>query len=326
MTPPHEPAPPSAPAQRVQTLEIGPDTAGQRIDNFLLARLKGAPKSLIYRILRRGEVRVNRGRIKPSYRLQAGDNVRIPPVRLSEPRAEARPGQRVLDELEGAILYEDKRLLVLNKRSGLAVHGGSGLSFGVIEALRALRPDAPYLELVHRLDRETSGCLLIAKKRSALRALHALLRGEGEGVDKRYLALVKGRWTGGARRIEAPLHKNMLKSGERVVVVDPEGKPALSLFTPLTIYADATLVEVRLITGRTHQVRVHAAHAGHPIAGDDKYGDPDFNKTMAKRGLKRLFLHARSLGFELEGAPAVQVTAPLDDNLAAVLDTLERDT
>jgi len=324
MSPSDEPARPAAGAQRVQTLEIGPDIAGQRIDNFLLARLKGAPKSLIYRILRRGEVRVNRGRIKPSYRLQAGDSVRIPPVRLGEPRTPARPNQRVLDELEAAILYEDKRLLILNKPSGLAVHGGSGLNFGVIEALRALRPDAPYLELVHRLDRETSGCLVIAKKRSALRALHALLRGEGEGVDKRYLALVKGRWTGGARRIEAPLHKNVLKSGERVVVVDPRGKAALSLFKPLTIYDNTSLVEVRLITGRTHQVRVHAAHAGHPIAGDDKYGDPEFNKAMAGIGLKHLFLHARSLGFELEGAPPIQVTAPLDDNLTRVLDALER--
>ncbi len=321
---PNQPGPSGSP-QGPRTLEIGPDAAGQRIDNFLLTRLKGAPKSLIYRILRRGEVRVNRGRIKPSYRLQAGDSVRIPPVRLGEPRTPARPNQRVLDELEAAILYEDKRLLVLNKPSGLAVHGGSGVSFGVIEALRALRPEAHYLELVHRLDRETSGCLVIAKKRSALRALHALLRGEGEeGVDKRYLALVKGRWEGGPRRVEAPLHKNVLKSGERIVVVDPAGKAALSLFKPLTIYDDASLVEVRLITGRTHQVRVHAAHAGHPIAGDDKYGDPEFNRRMAGLGLKRLFLHARSLGFELEGGAPVQVNAPLDDDLNRVLDALER--
>lgn len=311
--------------QGVQTIQVGSDIAGQRIDNFLIARLKGAPKSLIYKILRRGEVRVNRGRVKPSYRLQGGDSVRIPPVRLGEPRVPARPGDRVLAQIEASILYEDKGLLILNKPSGLAVHGGSGVSFGVIEALRALRPDAHYLELVHRLDRETSGCLIIAKKRSVLRALHRLLRGdEGcEGVDKRYLALVRGRWRGGARPIEAALLKNVLKSGERVVVVNPEGKAALSLFTPLSIYENASLMEVKLVTGRTHQVRVHAAYAGYPIAGDEKYGDPEFNRYMGGLGLKRLFLHARSLGFELPGTPPVQVLAPLDDNLSQVLDALE---
>ena len=217
-----------------QMVEISADLAGQRIDNFLVTRLKGAPKSLIYRILRRGEVRVNRGRIKPSYRLQAGDNVRIPPVRLGEAAPAARPGQRVAELIEGNILFEDPGLLILNKPSGMAVHGGSGLTWGVIEALRALRPDAHYLELAHRLDRETSGCLIIAKKRSVLRALHELLR--GEGIDKRYLALVKGRWQGGERAVEVSLRKNVLKSGERMVTVDAgEGKAALSIFTPLSI-------------------------------------------------------------------------------------------
>lgn len=306
-------------------VEISADLAGQRIDNFLVTRLKGAPKSLIYRILRRGEVRVNRGRIKPSYRLQAGDNVRIPPVRLGEAAPAARPGQRVAELIEGNILFEDPGLLILNKPSGMAVHGGSGLTWGVIEALRALRPDAHYLELAHRLDRETSGCLIIAKKRSVLRTLHELLR--GEGIDKRYLALVKGRWEGGERAVEVSLRKNVLKSGERMVTVDAgEGKAALSIFTPLSIYKHASLLEVRLVTGRTHQVRVHAAHAGHPIAGDHKYGDADFNRRMAERGLNRLFLHARSLSFTLpDSGQRVAVSAPLDEVLQQVIRNLEQD-
>ncbi len=320
-------------APKVQNVQIDEDRAGQRIDNFLLSVLKGVPKSRIYRILRKGEVRVNKGRIKASYRLQAGDNVRIPPVRLGEPSKAADPGQRVLSLLENSILVEEKGFLVLNKPSGLAVHGGSGLNYGVIEALRALRPDAPYLELVHRLDRDTSGALIIAKKRSVLRELHALLRGEGgkgEGMEKKYLALVKGRWEGGKRRIDAPLLKNTLKSGERVVRVSEEGKSALSLFEPVTIYSNSSLVEVSLLTGRTHQIRVHAESIGSPIAGDEKYGDEKFNRAMKDFGLKRLFLHAKSVAFTLSGSDKKSesekkyfIEAPLSAELKKVLKKLE---
>ena len=303
-------------------VEISADLAGQRIDNFLLNRLKGAPRSLIYRILRRGEVRVNKGRIRPEYRLKAGDTIRIPPVRLAPRNEPPRPAGQVLRLLENAILFEDNRLLILNKPSGLAVHGGSGLSYGVIEGLRALRPQAPYLELVHRLDRETSGCLLIAKKRSALRRLHELLR--HNQVDKRYFALLQGQWHGGSRKVDAPLRKNVLRSGERMVRVDPEGKTALSIFKPVAVGKTASLVEVKLETGRTHQVRVHAASIGQPIAGDDKYGDAGFNRQLREIGLKRLFLHAHSLRFQLqESEPAIEVVAPLDEALEQVLKNLE---
>jgi 23S rRNA pseudouridine955/2504/2580 synthase len=300
---------------------VGEESSGQRIDNFLLKELKGVPKSRVYRILRKGEVRVNKGRIKPEYRLKIGDKVRIPPVRVSEKPAPANPGQRLQRLLEQGILYEDKALLVLNKPSGLAVHGGSGVSFGVIEALRAMRPEAHFLELAHRLDRDTSGCLVIAKKRSALRAFQQLLR--EDGMEKVYLALVKGRWQGGKRRIEAPLRKNTLRSGERVVRVSDDGKASLSIFTPETIYKDCSLMRVKLVTGRTHQVRVHAQYSGHPIAGDDKYGDAVFNREMAGFGLKRLFLHARELRFTLPEYATIHVEAPLDENLQQILNKLK---
>lgn len=322
----------NAPETRLKArfVDIDEDRAGQRIDNFLLANLKGVPKSRVYRILRKGEVRVNKGRIKASYRLQEGDTVRIPPIRLADEEAPVSPGAHVLARIDANILAEEKGFLVLNKPSGIAVHGGSGLNYGVIEALRALRPDAPYLELVHRLDRETSGCLLIAKRRSVLRELHRLLRekslgeSQSDGMEKRYLALLMGRWEGGERRVDKPLLKNTLRSGERVVTVNPEGKEALSLFRPVKRYADATLAEVSLMTGRTHQIRVHAATIGHPIAGDEKYGDESFNREMKAKGLRRLFLHAHSLGFSLEGhEQAYQFSAPLDKELEAVLNRLE---
>ncbi len=308
-------------ANSVREIEVGEDGVGQRIDNFLLKTLKGVPKSRIYRILRKGEVRVNRGRIKPEYRLKIGDLVRIPPIRVSETSEPVIPGNRILSLIEQNILYEDKGLLVLNKPSGLAVHGGSGVSFGVIEALRALRPDARFLELAHRLDRDTSGCLVIAKKRSVLRAFHELLR-EG-GMDKHYLALVQGRWQGGKRRVEAPLRKNVLKSGERVVRVSEDGKPSLSIFTPIAIYKDCSLMRVKLVTGRTHQVRVHAQFCGHPIAGDDKYGDAAFNQEMSSRGLKRLFLHAAELRFTLPDIATIHVEAPMEETLKTLLKRLE---
>lgn len=304
-------------------MTVGEDSGGQRIDNFLLKHLKGVPKSRIYRILRKGEVRVNKGRIKPEYRLKIGDIVRIPPIRVSDRPAPAAPGERIQTLLQQSVLYEDKALLILNKPSGLAVHGGSGVSFGVIEALRAMRPEAHFLELAHRLDRDTSGCLVIAKKRSALRAFQQLLR--EDGMEKVYLALVKGRWEGGKRGIDAPLRKNTLRSGERMVKVSEDGKPSLSIFTPETIYKDCSLMRVKLVTGRTHQVRVHAQHSGHPIAGDDKYGDADFNRQMAERGLKRLFLHARELRFTLPESTTIHVEAPLDEQLQAILHKLETD-
>lgn len=295
----------------VQTDQISDDQAGQRIDNYLLTRLKGAPRTLIYRILRKGEVRVNKGRVKPEYRLQAGDLVRIPPVRLPEADAPALVGQGILNALQEGILYEDKGLIVVNKPAGLAVHGGSGLQFGVIEAMRQLLPaEAQLLELVHRLDRDTSGCLMIARRRSMLRHLHAALRGEGKGVDKRYLALVRGRWPSHLKKVHAPLLKNNLRSGERMVEVNPEGKESLTEFRVVQRFGDvATLVEARPITGRTHQIRVHARHAGHPIAGDPKYGDDDFSRMIRDMGGKRLFLHAASLECELPGGERLSVRA-----------------
>ncbi|MGD8688685.1 MAG: pseudouridine synthase, partial [Gammaproteobacteria bacterium] len=225
----------------VRHREVLADEAGQRIDNFLVRELKGVPKGHVYRLLRTGQVRVNRGRVKPHYRLQAGDSVRLPPVRTTPPTS-AKPSRELTDRLEAAVIFEDRRLLAVNKPAGLAVHGGSGLSLGVIEALRQARPDAPYLELVHRLDRETSGCLLIAKRRSELRALHALLR-EG-GMEKHYLALVAGRWEQGEREVSMHLRKNEVRSGERMVTVDESGKASTSRFRPVAFYADATLLEV----------------------------------------------------------------------------------
>jgi 23S rRNA pseudouridine955/2504/2580 synthase len=305
----------------VQLLEITADEAGQRIDNFLARHLKGVPKSYLYRILRRGEVRVNSGRIQAKYKLCAGDRVRIPPVRVAANNATViRPGVGM--DLEGRILFENNVCLVLNKPAGIAVHGGSGLSYGVIEALRAARTGAAYLELAHRLDRETSGCLVIAKRRSFLRAFHEQLR-QGE-VDKHYLALVAGRWQGGKRTVDAPLRKNQLRGGERMVTVDSEGKQAMTVFRPITRFAEATLVDVELKTGRTHQIRVHAAHIGHPLAGDAKYGDAAFNRQMRDIGLTRLMLHAHQLEFSLPlAADRITLSAPLDPDLKAVLDRLE---
>ena len=303
---------------KVRQVSVTTDEAGQRIDNFLARYLKGVPKSHIYRILRRGEVRVNSGRVKAQYKVRSGDTVRIPPVRIAAPR----PTPSDTPNLENSILFENDRCLVLNKPSGIAVHGGSGLSYGVIEALRAGRPDAPYLELAHRLDRETSGCLVIAKRRSFLRAFHEQLR--AGTIIKHYLALVAGRWTDGSRRVDVPLRKNTLRGGERVVVVDQQGKPAVSIFRPVTRYPKATLVEIDLKTGRTHQIRVHGAHIEHPLAGDEKYGDPAFNRELKNAGLRRLFLHAHMIEFiDPKTEQAITVSAPLDIGLKSVLDQLE---
>lgn len=305
----------------VQHLQIAEEAAGQRLDNFLLTQLKGVPKSHVYRLLRKGEVRVNKGRAKPDYRLAWGDVVRLPPVRRPEPGAPTAGDRSAGLRLEDHIIHEDDRVIVLDKPSGIAVHGGSGLSHGVIEALRAARPDAPYLELVHRLDRETSGCLLIAKRRSALRALHELLR-EGK-VEKRYLALVKGRWELGQVRLEDRLRKSV-RGGERVVTVDESGKTAASIFRPVEIGAAASLLEVRIMTGRTHQIRVQAAEAGHPLAGDERYGDRDYNRRMKGLGLGRLFLHAASIGWEDPKSGEWRLySTPLPAELGEVVSRLE---
>jgi 23S rRNA pseudouridine955/2504/2580 synthase len=306
---------------RVEFVTVGPDQGGQRIDNFLLRHLKGVPKTLIYRILRKGEVRVNKGRIKPDYRVQPGDEIRIPPVRRSQEEEKRPPSERSVGTLSDRILYEDERIIIVNKPSGMAVHGGSGVSHGVIETMRHWRDELHFIELVHRLDLETSGCLILAKKRSALRQLHEMLR-EGD-VEKRYLALVKGAWPHGKKRVEIALSKNVLRSGERMVNVSDDGKTAISTFRPLSIGKQATLMEIHIETGRTHQIRVHAAHLGHPIAGDDKYGDKEFNKEMRNLGLSRLFLHARSLAFTLEEPDKhIAVNAPLDGDLTQLLEKL----
>ncbi len=307
--------------QAVRLLNISEEAAGQRVDNFLLRELKGVPKSHIYRLLRKGEVRVNRGRVRPEYRLAVGDRLRIPPVRVAE-RERAMPRRERLRWLDEVVLFEDRRLLVLAKPAGVAVHGGSGVRYGIIEALRAWRDDLPFLELVHRLDRDTSGCLLVAKRRSALRAVQQALR-EGQAV-KRYLALVRGRLE---RRleVEVPLRKNQLRSGERVVRVAEDGQVARSRFSPREHFryrdVEATLAAVRIYTGRTHQIRVHAAHIGHPLAGDEKYGDPDFDRVLRSEGLRRLFLHAESLAFpSLPWAPqGLAFHAPLPGELDELL-------
>jgi len=316
-------------APAVQWLQISTEQAGQRIDNFLLTRLKGAPRSLIYRILRSGEVRVNKGRIKPEYRLKAGDNLRLPPLRLPAPDEPAALAKGLLERLEAAIVYEDGGLIALNKPCGIAVHGGSGLRYGVIEALRQLRPDCKTLELVHRLDRETSGLLLLAKKRSVLRHLHQALRGESASgpIDKRYLALLHGYFPASLQQIDAPLLKNTLRSGERMVQVNDAGKAALTRFSVVRRFGDlATLVEARPVTGRTHQIRVHAQYAGYPIAGDDKYGDSGFTAKIRALGGKRLFLHACQLHLPLPEGQNLHLEAPPDEAWQGILQQLSEPT
>jgi 23S rRNA pseudouridine955/2504/2580 synthase len=303
----------AASASPVRLQEVTTDEAGQRLDNYLLRVLKGVPRSRVYRLLRRGEVRVNSRRVDAHYRLQAGDRVRIPPVRHAAPPPRTRTAGPA-----ASVLFEDDRLLVIDKAAGTAVHGGSGVRSALIDQLRAAYPQAPFLELVHRLDRDTSGCLMIAKKRSALRALHALLR-EGK-VEKRYLALVAGDWSHPGL-VSAPLDTSNRRGAERIVRVDAEGKAAASRFQAVERLRVATLVEVETLSGRTHQIRVHAAHAGHPLAGDSKYGDAAFNALARSRGLRRLFLHAHVLAFTWpDSGEDVHVSAPLPATLRAVLD------
>lgn len=309
--------------QKVSYLTIDENNSGQRLDNFLITLLKGVPKSKIYRILRKGEVRVNKKRVKPQYRLDVGDEVRLPPIRKAEEQASPRVPENLMTSLEERILYEDDGLIVVNKPSGVAVHGGSGLSFGVIEAFRQMRPDQSFLELVHRLDRETSGVLMLAKKRKVLTYLHEQLR--TDGVDKRYLALVLGKWRGGAQEVDAPLLKNVTQSGERVVRVSRDGKPSLTRFKTLERFAIATLVEAKPVTGRTHQIRVHCQYAGCPIVGDEKYATNEINKTFKEFGVRRLFLHARSITFQArEGEKSLTIEAELDPELESVLMNLRK--
>jgi 23S rRNA pseudouridine955/2504/2580 synthase len=316
----------AGPSNRVGTVryvEAESGDVGQRIDNFLLRTLKDVPRSLIYRIVRKGEVRVNGGRVRPDYKLALGDRVRVPPVRLEPQEPAKAPSKSLRDYIASAIIHEDKDLIVINKPAGVAVHGGSGLAFGVIEALRAQRPELKELELAHRLDRETSGCLLIAKRRPVLRELHAALR-ERE-MHKRYLALVSGRWPFGEKTIDLPLKTNQKQGGERIVRVHADGQEATTTFKPARQFGKlATLLEVDLGTGRTHQIRVHSAHAGYPIAGDEKYGDREKDAKLKQYGLTRMFLHAHSLTFQRSGASApFTVTAPLPEELQTVLDRLQ---
>ena len=312
-------SPSQEPYHNVQILEIGPRNDKQRLDNYLLSQLKGVPKSRVYKLLRSGQVRVNKGRKKADYRLKLGDMVRIPPVRMAE-ADDGRAPQHILDKVNQSVIYEDRQLLVLNKPAGLAVHSGSNIRFGVIEMLRQARPTDDILELVHRLDRETSGCLVIAKSREALNQLHTHFREEKGDMQKIYRAIVHGRWQGGEQVIDKPLLKNTLRGGERMVEVDPEGKAARSLFMPLD-YKDAmSLMEVKLFTGRTHQIRVHAQSVGHPIAGDKKYGDNKFNQTLKDAGFKRMYLHAHRLNFSL-GKQQYDITAPLDSEWQTLINS-----
>ncbi len=310
---------------KVRYITIDAEDAGQRIDNFLLRTLKGVPKSHLYRLMRKGEIRVNKKRIKPVYKLLIDDEVRIAPIRVSEKKDAVSTGLNIVASLEKQILFEDDRLIVINKPSGMAVHGGSGLSFGLIEALRALRPDARMLELVHRLDRDTSGCLVVAKKRSALRHLHEQLR--NKNVQKFYHALVKGHWPTKLTRVTEGLKKNDLKSGERVVVVDNQlGKESETRYRVLERYRGATLVRAFPVTGRTHQIRVHCQVSGHSIAMDAKYGHEEFDEQMKSKGLKRLFLHAASIEFtHPKTEERLKIEAPLEPSLERLLTKLVKE-
>jgi 23S rRNA pseudouridine955/2504/2580 synthase len=300
---------------------ITAEEAGQRIDNFLMRHFKTVPRSRVYRLLRKGEVRVNRKRVDAEYRIAEGDEVRLPPVRIESGDEPGRPSSSLQELIERAVIFQDKHLLVIDKPAGVAVHGGSGMSYGIIEALRASRPRET-LELVHRLDRDTSGCLAVARDRATLVSLHALIR--NSGMHKTYLGLVSGSWQLGTKRIDAPLATDNRQHGERHVRVAEAGKDSVSVFKPVQFFGSlATLMEVDIPTGRTHQIRVHAAFAGHPLLGDDKYGDRERNAELKRHGLKRTFLHAQSIAFDWPGSGVpFHVSAPLPAELAAVLDAI----
>jgi 23S rRNA pseudouridine955/2504/2580 synthase len=314
-------APPKGPKSAVERRTISAEEAGQRIDNFLMRHFSRVPRSRVYRLLRKGEVRVNRKRVDAEYRIVAGDEVRLPPVRIDRTEEPGRPSTRLQELIERAVIFQDKHLLVIDKPPGVAVHGGSGMSFGVIEALRASRPRES-LELVHRLDRDTSGCLCVARDRATLVALHALIR-DG-GMHKTYLALVSGSWQLGTKRIDAPLATEERRQGERHVRVAAAGKESVSVFKPVQFFGKlATLMQVDIPTGRTHQIRVHAAYAEHPLLGDDKYGDRERNAELKDAGLRRIFLHAQSIAFDWPGSGVpFHASAPLPADLAAVLDAI----
>lgn len=319
MPPANLTAPPAASLVRVD-----PAHDGQRLDNYLLATLKGVPRSHVYRLVRSGQVRVNRGRARPDRRLRSGDLVRIPPVARAAGGTTKPIDAERFQWLRERVLYSDQHLMVLDKPAGLAVHGGTGVQAGLIEALKAVYAEEPGLELVHRLDRDTSGCLLVARDRRTLLALHALLREPG-GVSKRYRALVRGRWKGGERTVDAPLRRDLVRGGERMAGVDGGGRHAHSVFRPLRRFTDATLVEIDLATGRTHQARAHAAHIGHPVGGDTRYGDPEFNRRLRELGLRHQFLHAWALRFHHPvSGREIEVQAPLGAEQREVLDRLGR--
>lgn len=305
----------------VKFVEITSEHSDQRIDNYLFTLLKGVPKSRIYRIIRKGEIRINGSRIKPDYKLNEGDKIRIPPVRIAEREAFILPSKKLQYLLEKNILYEDDALLVLNKPSGLAVHGGSGIKLGLIEALRLIRPKTDYFELVHRIDRETSGCLIVAKKRSSLRYLQEQMR--SKRISKVYRALATGKWPRGMRRIDLPLMAFEQKTGEKIVRVNPKGKKSVTIFSVMKRYRNFTLLEALLETGRTHQIRVHAQHIGCPLAGDSKYGLDDINKDIRKSGLKRMFLHALKIGFSLPCGKNIFIEAPMPSDLSEHLMELD---
>ena len=304
----------SAGSNSVTYKVISEEEQSQRLDNFLIRHCKGVPKSHIYRILRSGEVRVNSGRVDATYRLCVDDKIRIPPIRIAE-RPQNEVDEAAKQRVDLPIIYEDDALLVIDKPEGIAVHGGSGVSFGVIEALRRQRPLAKFLELAHRLDRETSGVLLVGKKRSALTALHDMFREHGAGADKRYLVLVKGRWMNTTQHVKLPLYKYLTESGERRVSVNQEGKASHTIFRLLARWAEISLLDAQLKTGRTHQIRVHLAHLGFPILGDEKYGDFALNKNLPRGGLKRMALHAWRMAFAHPlTAESLECIAPLPDS------------
>ena len=311
-------APPSPPA--VRHVEVSEDEAGQRIDNYLIARLKGVPKSRIYRIIRGGEVRINSKRVEASQKVAAGDRIRIPPVRVAE-----RDAPEVAPHFRLPVLFEDDWILAIDKPAGVAVHGGSGIAHGVIESLRSMRPEARFLELVHRLDRETSGVLLVAKKRSTLTALHEMLR--AHEMDKRYLVAVAGRFRNERQRVQLALAKRTTADGDRRVSVSKDGQEAETIFQRLARGADTSLLEAQLLTGRTHQIRVHLAHLDHPVLGDEKYGDFELNKALRKRGLKRMFLHASRLSLRHpETGEMLEFKSPLPADLERFAATIREET
>lgn len=316
--------PPKQPSPGVRFTQIDADEAGQRIDNYLMRQFRGVPKSHIYRILRKGEVRVNKKRIKPIYKLAEGDEVRLPPVRTGE-KITRRPPDEVIERLKSRIVYDDDRLIVVNKPAGLAVHAGTNVDFGVIDVMRYIDKSAKELFLVHRLDRDTSGCLLIARDRSALRDLQDAL--QNDGINKYYTALLKGHWGQREAKVDIPLRRNKMQGGERLVQMDEDGKEAVSIFNVIREYAHksipsgCSLMKIQLITGRTHQIRVHASESGHPLAGDRRYGDELFNQQMKTLGLKRMFLHASALNFpHPDNGKRMQIEPPLDDDLQLILD------